>query len=98
MGEGVGMFPDAISSRGAKHLRELIAVVRQGHRAVLFFCVQHTGINRVSAAREIDPAYANLLKLAIHSGVEVIAYGGEISEQEIQLTKPIEFFDESICP
>jgi sugar fermentation stimulation protein A len=96
MNDGVGMFPDAVSSRGAKHLRELIAAVRQGHRAVLFFCVQHTGIKRVCAARAIDPAYADLLRLAINSGVEIIAYGGEISEQAIQLTKRIEFFDESI--
>lgn len=43
---GVGYFPDAVSTRGQKHLRELIAVKERGHRAVLFFCVQHTEIGR----------------------------------------------------
>ena len=43
MGEGLGLFPDAVTARGTKHLREMTQVVASGKRAVLFFCVQHTG-------------------------------------------------------
>ena len=52
-----GLFPDSVSERGSKHLRELIAVKQSGHRAVLFFCVLHTGINDVAPADVIDSQY-----------------------------------------
>lgn len=82
---GIGYFPDAISTRGQKHLRELIAMKAQGHRAVLFFCVQHTGIKDVRGAGHIDPLYASLLTEAIDSGVEVIAYAVGFSPEKAQI-------------
>ena len=91
VGKGRGEFPDSVSSRGTKHLRELIAMVKAGHRAVLFYCVQHTGINVVSPADEIDPLYGETLRKAIEVGVEVLAYSATISAQEIKLTKPVVF-------
>lgn len=72
---GEGYFPDAVSTRGQKHLRELIAMKELGHRAVLLFCVQHSGISSVAAAEHIDPAYADLFRRAKAAGVEVMAYG-----------------------
>lgn len=72
--EGEGFFPDAVSERGSKHLRELMVMVGQGHRAVLLFCVQHTGIKSVRAAAHIDTVYATTLRAARAVGVEVIAY------------------------
>jgi sugar fermentation stimulation protein A len=72
--EGQGLFPDAVSERGSKHLRELIAMVAQGHRAVLLFCVQHTGIEWVEPADAIDPVYGKTLREALVAGVEVLAY------------------------
>ncbi|WP_323845258.1 DNA/RNA nuclease SfsA [Microbulbifer magnicolonia] len=86
-----GYFPDAVSSRGAKHLRELQQLAQTGVRAVLFYCVQHTGIETVQAARDIDPAYAAALDAATAAGVEVLAYRAEISTEEIALRKPIPF-------
>ncbi|WP_075184944.1 DNA/RNA nuclease SfsA [Teredinibacter haidensis] len=80
-----GLFPDAVSSRASKHLRELMAMRRQGYRAVLFYCVQHTGIDRVSPADEIDPEYGRLLRDAVSAGVEVLAYRADISPESIQL-------------
>ena len=80
--EGEGFFPDAVSERGSKHLRELIAMVEQGHRAVLLFCVQHTGIQTVRAAAHIDPVYAATLQAALAAGVEVIAYGAAIKPEQ----------------
>lgn len=80
--DGEGFFPDAISQRGSKHLRELMAMVDLGYRAVLLFCVQHTGIKKVSPAHHIDKAYSATLREAIAAGVEVIAYAAEIIPQE----------------
>ena len=91
MGDGLGLFPDAVTSRGAKHLQELTEMVNAGNRAVLFFCVQHTGIDRVSVARDIDPTYADELDKALAAGVEVLAWGAEMSSETITLTKPVPF-------
>jgi sugar fermentation stimulation protein A len=87
MGGGLGLFPDSVSTRGAKHLRELMLMVEQGHRAVLVFCVQHTGIEQVSPADDIDPVYGKLLRESISKGVEVLVYGAAISAEEIVLTR-----------
>ncbi len=87
----VGLFPDAVTTRGAKHLRELIQVKKNGQRAVLFFCVQHTGIKTVKPAYEIDPVYGETLREAVAAGVEVIAYGARISADEIKLTRKVVF-------
>jgi sugar fermentation stimulation protein A len=76
---GQGFFPDAVSERGSKHLRELIQMRQLGFRAVLCFCVQHTGIAQVSPAAHIDTVYAETLAQAVLAGVEVIAYGAEIN-------------------
>ena len=89
--EGKGYFPDAVTTRGQKHLRELMVCVDQGHRAILLFMVQHTGINIVSVARQIDPKYAVLLEQALEHGVEILAYKACISDVEIFLDKEIEF-------
>ncbi len=80
--DGEGFFPDAISQRGSKHLRELMAMVRQGQRAVLLFCVQHTGIKKVRPADHIDVLYGTTLREAKAVGVEVIAYAAEILPQQ----------------
>lgn len=80
-----GYFPDAVTKRGAKHLRELMAMVAQGDRAVMLFCVPHTGIKQVSPADNIDPEYGQLLREASAAGVEILAYGAEITSEEIKL-------------
>lgn len=88
---GEGAFPDAVSTRGTKHLRELSLMVRQGHRAVLIFCVAHTGIEHVVPADDIDPAYGKALREALAVGVEVYAYKAMIDPEqgEIALTQQI---------
>ncbi|GIU44658.1 DNA/RNA nuclease SfsA [Shewanella algidipiscicola] len=82
-----GYFPDAVSTRGQKHLRELIEMVHLGHRAVLLFVVQHSGIDRVSAAKHIDPDYAQQLFQAHQAGVEILAYCTEMSTEGLHLAK-----------
>ena len=86
---GNGYFPDAKTARGQKHLRELMSMVENGHRAVLLFAVMHTGIKTVSPAKHIDPVYSELLKEAIEKGVEVYAYKAKITPQELILVKEI---------
>jgi sugar fermentation stimulation protein A len=85
LSEGLVMFPDAVTSRGAKHLRELMDVVQKGHRAVLFFCVQVNGAQRMEVADSIDPKYAQTLVQALNAGVEVIAWRAMLSNKEIVL-------------
>ncbi len=85
----IGMFPDAVSTRGQKHLRELIAMVDAGCRAVLLFCVNHTGIKRVRPADHVDPVYGQLLRLAAEMGVEILAYGTDISPREVTITHAV---------
>ncbi|WP_336367329.1 DNA/RNA nuclease SfsA [Marinobacter sp. C2H3] len=75
---GEGFFPDAVTVRGQKHLRELMAQVQAGQRAVLLFAVNHTGIGRIRPADQIDPAYGALLREAAAAGVEVLAYRADL--------------------
>jgi len=65
-------FPDAVSLRGAKHLRELRAMVRLGHRAAIVFFVHRGDVTGFDAAREIDPDYAAELDRALEGGVEIL--------------------------
>ncbi|MFT5085189.1 MAG: sugar fermentation stimulation protein A [Lentisphaeria bacterium] len=96
VGRGLGLFPDAISVRASKHLRELMGVVATGGRAVLVFCVQHSGIERVRPADTIDPAYGNALRQAASCGVELLAYKAEINPlaMALKFEIPIELGDE----
>ena len=87
--EGVGYFPDSVSDRASKHLRELMRMAELGHRAVIFFCVNHTGIKQVKPADHIDKLYGQLLREAKEKGVEILAYGSYISEDEIYLKDKI---------
>lgn len=67
-----GLFPDAVTERGTKHLRELQAMVREGHRAAIAFFVHRTDVDRFDAAREIDPAYGAELGRAAETGVAIL--------------------------
>jgi sugar fermentation stimulation protein A len=88
-GHGRGEFPDAVTDRGRKHLRELAAMAAAGQRAVLVFCAAHTGIEAVAPAWDKDPRYAEALLEAVAAGVEVYAYGADISPQSIGLSRPL---------
>ncbi len=88
---GWGAFPDAVSERGRKHLRELQAIRDEKTRAVLFFCVFHEGIKAVSSAGDIDPRYREALIEAMAAGVEVLAWGVKITPQGITLSHALPF-------
>ncbi|WP_046223327.1 DNA/RNA nuclease SfsA [Vibrio sp. ECSMB14106] len=91
--KGQGFFPDAVTTRGQKHLRELTEMVESGNRAILLFTVLHSGIEKVSAAHHIDAKYSLLLKQAQDAGVEVLCYKAELSSTQIQLKQAVEFIN-----
>ena len=74
LGAGMGAFPDAVSLRGQKHLRELTGLAQAGQPSCLLFCVMHSGIDQVRPADEIDPAYGQLLRDARAAGVLVLGW------------------------
>lgn len=74
----VGMFPDAKTERGQKHLRELTLIAEQGKKAVIFFAILHTGIHYFEVSKYIDPKYANLFQVAKQKGVQTLAYRAEM--------------------
>ncbi len=88
---GRGYFPDTVTSRGQKHLRELIDVAKNGSRSILFFTVLHSGIENVSSAHHIDAKYSQLLNQAKESGVEILCYKARLSEREMQLVQSVDF-------
>lgn len=85
----VAYFPDAVTERGRKHLRELAAMAAQGQRAVLLFCVQLTGVTEVRPADHIDTEYSDTLREVLGQGVEVYAYQASIQPDEIKLIAPL---------
>jgi len=76
-------FPDAVTARGAKHLRELTQVAQGGGRAVMFFLVQRMDCDEVSIAGDIDPIYAKEFSAALTSGVEALCYCCKITTSEV---------------
>ncbi len=92
--EGVAVFPDAVSSRGTKHLEELMTVVDQGHRAVLCFCVQRDDVHQVRPADANDPVYARTLRAAMYHGVQILAYCARVTPTDIALYRSVPV----VCP
>lgn len=88
--ENVGYFPDAVTSRGLKHLEVLMRLKAEGQRSILFFCVPHEGIKRVKVADHVDPVYAEKLREVMAMGVEVLAYQVEFQTQGMVLKTPLE--------
>ena len=84
---GAGYFPDAVSQRGTKHLRELAEQVGRGDRGVLMYCVQHSGIREVRPAAHIDSEYTYTLRQVARQGVELLAYKTRMSPRGLKLVK-----------
>jgi sugar fermentation stimulation protein A len=82
----VALFPDSVTLRGQKHLRELIQVVREGNRGVIFFVVQRLDARSLAPADDIDPEYGMLLRLSVENGVEALAYQAHVEPGEIYLS------------
>lgn len=86
---GVACFPDAVTKRGQKHLRDLMLAKEQGWRAVIFFLVQRGDAQTFSPADEIDAEYGRLLREAVSCGVEALAYRTLVSSESSRVDQQI---------
>jgi sugar fermentation stimulation protein A len=91
---GVALFPDCVSERGSKHLRELMRLKAAGLRPVQLYCVQRGDVNEVRPADGIDPQYGRTLREALAAGVEVLAYRAKVTSKEIRIEERIAV----VCP
>ncbi len=86
---GVAEFPDCKTERGTKHLIEMSAMVRQGHRAVMVYLIQNASPDRFTLAGDLDPVYAKTYAEARKAGVEAIALTSEITHSHITVRRQI---------
>jgi sugar fermentation stimulation protein A len=89
--EGLAQFPDAVSERGQKHLKELLKLKGEGFRAAMLFVVQREDVSQFSPAASIDPVYARLLREAHAGGVEILVYQCRMGIEELKLGKSLPF-------
>ena len=87
--ERIGMFPDAPTSRGRKHMEELAELVRGGERASIVFVAQREDVEGFTPHEEIDPVFVKKLREVYQAGVEVHAYRCEVSLKQIQVAEEI---------
>ena len=85
----VAYFPDAVTSRGLKHLVELSALVSKGFRCVIFYVIQRMDAKTFQPADHIDPAYGRQLREALKHGVEILVYDTRINLKAIRLNRKI---------
>ncbi|MCF8032562.1 MAG: DNA/RNA nuclease SfsA [Desulfarculaceae bacterium] len=91
--EGVARFPDAVTTRGAKHLETLMELKRQGADAAMFYLVQRSDARAMGPAQEIDPEYARLFHQARSRGIELVAVEARVTPQEISLVRRLPMVD-----
>ncbi|MGD2100234.1 MAG: DNA/RNA nuclease SfsA [Desulfobacterales bacterium] len=87
--DGVAQFPDAVTTRGLRHIIELEKLAKAGHRCMMFYFIQRMDARLFRPADAIDPDYGRRLRRAAANGVEVVAYDVQISLQSIELNNNI---------
>ena len=90
----VAEFPDAITSRGTKHLKNLVNSIKKGYKPFVLFLTQIQGINNFKIAKDIDEEYYKNYLIAKKAGVNFIAYRCKLSSKEIKIEKKIKIIDE----
>jgi sugar fermentation stimulation protein A len=89
----IAEFPDAVTTRGSKHLKTLIQAVKKGYKSYLLFLVQIQGVNNFKIAKDIDREYYENYLLAKKAGVIFLAYQCKISSKEIKIDKKIKIIN-----
>ncbi|WP_430815255.1 DNA/RNA nuclease SfsA [Carboxylicivirga sp. RSCT41] len=84
-------FPDAVTTRGKKHLDELIQLKKEGIRAVMLYVIQRSDVSVFAPAGDIDPDYANTLREAWKEGVEIIPVRVKVTPNDIVIDKELPF-------
>lgn len=90
--DGMAQFPDSVSERGQKHLKDLMKLRSQGFRAVMFYVIQREDVQKMMPAHTIDKKYGELVKEAHVSGVEFFSYQCKINTHEMTFGGPIPFY------
>jgi sugar fermentation stimulation protein A len=88
---GIAYFPDSVTTRGTKHLVELLQAKKEGHRAIIFFFIQRVDYELFRPARHLDPEYSDTLQQVVEMGVEIMAWQANVSPVEITLGKPVPY-------
>ncbi len=87
--DNIALFPDAVTSRGTRHLLELAALAGQGYRSAVLFCVQRGDTRTFAPAIDIDPVYSRTLAEVQQQGVRILAYQAEVQPEEIVLARKL---------
>ena len=90
----IAEFPDAITSRGSKHLKTLIDAIKKGYKSYIVFLVQIEGMKYFKIANDIDNEYYQSYLIAKKAGVNFLAYKCKISSKEIRIEKKLKIIDE----
>ena len=89
--KGVAEFPDAVTSRGFKHIKELLSAGTQGYNIYLLYVIQRNDCKRFDLAEDIDPEYCELLKKAVKKKLKILCYDCKISTKGIKLNRKVKF-------
>ena len=84
-------FPDAVTSRGTKHLKELINAKKKGYISYLLYLIQREDCESFKIAEDIDKEYKNNFNLALKNGVKILCYDCKLSSEEIKLNNQISY-------
>ncbi len=87
----IAEFPDAITSRGLKHIQELLKAKKKGYQIYLLFVIQRNDCNKFTLAKDIDPKYCELLLKAVKKNLKVLCYDCKFSSKGIKLNREIQF-------
>ena len=89
--KGIAEFPDSITSRGAKHLKELINAKKKGYKSYILYLIQREDCNFFRIADDIDPEYKNIFDEALKNGVKMLCYDCKLNNEEIKLNNQIKY-------
>ncbi|MBA1338427.1 MAG: sugar fermentation stimulation protein A [Pelagibacterales bacterium] len=87
----IAEFPDAITSRGTKHLNELIKAKKKGYEAYMLYLIQIEGCDSFKISNDIDPEYKKVFDKALKNGVKILCYDCKLSNEGIKLNKQIKY-------
>ena len=89
--KNIAEFPDAVTSRGTKHLRELIIAKKKGYDAYMLYLIQRDDCKSFKIAGDIDPDYKNAFNEAVKNGVKILCYDCKLNNEEIRINNQINY-------
>jgi len=89
--KGIAEFPDSVTTRGAKHLKELINAKKKGYKSYILYLIQREDCDFFRIANDIDPRYKNIFDEALKNGVKMLCYDCKLNNEEIKLNNQITY-------